>query len=148
MGDAKYMRSILVSVEQSAKYYEELTFLLYDWGYETSQVKLLSSLPGVEIIPWKNRLINAERLFQKITPFKTYIKKNLLRQPDYSVLKNRWQRELLLIKNMTRVIAFILEWIKEMNILNIRRQPPESYQSQTKPYLGDHPASIKEYFKI
>lgn len=193
MGDTKYFKTVLLSVKQSEQFYMGRRFLIYDWGFEEDQLDTLSSFPGVEIIPWRNRLINADRLFANITPIKKFIKKNLLRQPDYTILKSRWQRELylnekcycildaavkingpflfldadafivnridelinidcdvivtlrpleeierarrdgvrheinsgviLFNKNKNKVIAFIIEWIKEMNIESLKREP-------------------------
>ncbi len=192
MGDTKYFQTILLSVRQSARYYPERKFFLYDWGFEPSQLEQLTGLSGVEIIKWRDRLVNADLVFPEERTFKAFIKKHILRHPNLRISQRQRQRELLLNekcycmldavykidgsflfldadafivnsiedligddsdivvtlrpqieietaikrgsrhdinsgviffnKNKVKVIAFIIEWIKEMNVQSLIRQ--------------------------
>ena len=96
MGDAKYFQTILLSVTQSARYYPERKFFLYDWGFEPSQLEQLMGFLGVEVINWRDRLINADLVFPEQRTFKAFIKKHILRHPNLRIPQRQWQREFLL----------------------------------------------------
>jgi hypothetical protein len=193
MGDTKYFQTILLSVKKSARYYPERKLFLYDWGLEPSQLEQLTGFSGVEIINWRDRLINADLVFPEQRTFKAFIKKQILRHPNLRIPQGQWQREFLLDekcycmidtmsrteasflfldgdafivnhvddladedsdvvvtlrsleeieaamkrgsrhdinsgviffnKNKIKTVAFIIEWIKEMNMLNLKRHP-------------------------
>lgn len=96
MGDARYFRTLLFSVRQSARFYPDRRFLLYDWGFDDAQLELLRALPGVEIRHWRDRLVDAARIFPPRSAFRTFIKKHLFRDPDLRIPLAQWQKELLL----------------------------------------------------
>jgi hypothetical protein len=96
MGDAKYFRTVLFSARQSARFYPDRTFLLYDWGFDEDQLSELRALPGVEIRDWRDRLVDADRLFPPRSPFRRFVRKHLLRDRDLRIPRSQWQRELLL----------------------------------------------------
>lgn len=96
MGDDKYFRTVLLSIRQSARFYPGRRFLLYDWGFNDSQLEQLRTLPGVEIRDWRDRLVDAGRIFPPRSTLRTFIKKHLLRDPDLRIPLAQWQKELLL----------------------------------------------------
>ncbi len=96
MGDAKYFRTVLFSAHQSARFYRDRRFILYDWGFEDDQLKELRSIGGLEIRHWRERLVDVQRIFPPRSRFKLFVKKHLLRDPDLRIPRPQWQRELLL----------------------------------------------------
>jgi hypothetical protein len=96
MADARYFRTVLLSVRQSARFYPDRRFLLYDWGFETPQIDRLRDLPGIEIRPWRDRLIDPSRLFPPRSPFRAFVRRHLLRDPDLRIPLDQWRKELLL----------------------------------------------------
>jgi len=96
MGDGKYFRTVLLSIRQSARFYPERRFLLYDWGFDGAQIEEMRALPGVEIRNWRSRLVDAGRIFPPRSALRTFVRKHLFRDPDLRIPRAQWQKELLL----------------------------------------------------
>lgn len=96
MGDGKYFRTVMLSLRQSARFYPRRRFLLYDWGFDDAQRERLLAEPGVAIRDWRDRLVEAGRIFPPRSAIRTFVRKHLLRDPDLRIPRAQWQKELLL----------------------------------------------------
>jgi hypothetical protein len=58
IGDTNYFPSIALSALQAKKLYPDITFVIYDWGFNEPQRYFLTNHAGAKIIDWTSKFVD------------------------------------------------------------------------------------------